>query len=250
VFRGRRGVVGRPGMESPAPAQPLSSNRPLAQLQAGYRLLRQMPEVGRFVVAYLCFGDAISSVIALSSTFLTHQLFDDNASKASSFLFSLILMVQFVALGGALVFVRLARRVGAKRAILVNLATWFLLILFAYAVLRNKAEAVVMGLVLGLLLGGATALARSLFAQMIPRGNEATFFGLFEVCSQGTAWLAPLLFTVVVQVTGSFHQAILSLMVLFVAGFLLLLRVDPEAAAREASALGSAGRGANGDELG
>lgn len=208
---------------------------PFAQLATGYRLLAQMPQTRRFVVAYICFGDAVSSVISLSSTYLTHELFGNSASRASTFLFALILMVQFVAIAGALLFTRLAHRVGTKGAILANLVVWFAVIAFAYAVLSSKAEAVVMGVVLALALGGSTALARSLFSRMIPAGCEATFFALFEVCSAGTSWLAPLIFTVVVNATGSFRQGILSLMALFVAGFLLLRRADTAEAEREAA---------------
>ena len=132
------------------------------------------------------------------------------------------------------VFARLAARIGTKRAVLINLVVWFSVIVFAYAILDSKAEAVVMGVIIGLALGGATALARSMFAQMIPRGSEATFFGLFEVCSQGTSWLAPLIFTIVVNTTGSFRQAILSLIIMFILGFVLLWRVDLAEAAGEA----------------
>jgi UMF1 family MFS transporter len=53
-------------------------------------------------------------------------------------------------------------------------------------------------------------------------GLEATFFGIFEVANQGTSWIAPLLFTVVVDATGSFRLAILSLLVLFLSGGILL----------------------------
>jgi len=214
---------------------------PFAQLGNGYRLLRQMPQTRRFVIAYICFGDAVSSVIALSSTYLTHELFGNSASRASTFLFALILMVQFVAIAGALAFTRLARRIGTKEAILVNLVVWFGVIAFAYAILNTKAEAVVMGAVLGLALGGSTALARSLFSRMIPAGCEATFFALFEVCSAGTSWLAPLIFTIVVNTTGSFRQGILSLMALFAAGFVLLRRADTAAAEREAAGAGTLG---------
>lgn len=209
---------------------------PFAQLGIGYRLLRQMPQTRRFVLAYICFGDAVSSVISLASTFLTHELFDDNASKASTFLFALILMVQFVAIAGALLFRRVARRIGTKRAILVNLVVWFGVIAFAYAVLDSKAEAVLMGAVLALALGGSTALARSLFSRMIPAGLEATFFALFEVSSAGTSWLAPLIFTIVVNATGSYRQGILALMILFIAGFVLLCWADTAEAEREAAA--------------
>lgn len=203
------------------------------RLRADLALLRTMPQTRRFVVAYLCFADAMSAVIALASTFLTHELFADNSTRASPFLFELILLIQFVAMAGAALSSRMARRIGTKRTVLVTLVIWCAVIVFAYAALHTEAEAVAMGVVIGVVLGGTTALARSLFARMVPAGREVTFFSLYEVCSKGTAWIAPLLFTIVVDVTGSFRQAILSLILLFALGLVLLLRTDTDTADRE-----------------
>jgi UMF1 family MFS transporter len=113
---------------------------------------------------------------------------------------------------------------------------WLGVIVYAWAGVHDKAEAVLAGIVIGVSLGISTPLARSLFAQMVPAGHEASFFSLYEVCNQGTAFMAPLLFTVVVNVTGSFRQAILSLVVLFAVGLFLLVRTDVDAAAAEAGA--------------
>ena len=201
---------------------------PWRQLWAGLRLLGSMRTTRRYLLAYLLFADGISSVIALSSTYITHELFGNSATRASTFLFTLILLIQFIAVAGSLVLARLAARFGAQRTIMGSLVVWCLIIIYAYAVLRTKAEAVGLGVVMGLVLGGSQALARSLYSQLIPAGLEATFFGLYEVANEGTAWIAPLLFTVVVNATGSYRQAILSLLVLFVAGSILLARTRLE----------------------
>jgi UMF1 family MFS transporter len=144
-------------------------------------------------------------------------------------------MIQFVAMAGALLFGRLARRIGAKRAILLSLGIWVCVILYAYAALDSKPAAIVAGIVIGIVLGGSQALARSVWSQLIPTGVEATLFGFYEVSTKGTSWIAPLLFTIVVNATGSYRQAILSLVVLFVAGAGLLATTDLEAAAGEAA---------------
>ena len=81
-----------------------------------------LPNTRRYLIAYLLFSDAISAVIGLSSTFITHELFGDSASRAATFLFALILLIQFVAMGGAILAARVAARIGAQRAILVSLA--------------------------------------------------------------------------------------------------------------------------------
>lgn len=212
--------------------------RGAAELWATLRELRGMPNAFRYLLAYLFFSDAVSAVISLSSTYITHELYDDNATRASTFLFSLILLIQFVAVAGSILVARIARRAGTKNTILGTLAVWSLVILYAYLQLRTTGQAVAMGVVLGLVLGGTQALARSLFSQLIPRGREATYFGLYEVCDRGTSWIAPLLFTIVVNATGSFRQAILSLLVLFVAGAVLLASSDIDRARAEAATAG------------
>jgi MFS transporter, UMF1 family len=215
-----------------APVLHTTARRRLAD---AVRLLGRLPHTRRYLIAYLLFSDAISAVIGLSSTFITHELFGDSASRAATFLFALILLIQFVAMGGAVVAARIAARIGAQRAILGSLVVWCVVISYTYLELRSKAQAVAIGIVIGIVLGGSQALARSLWAQLIPVGQEATFFGLFEVANEGTAWAAPLLFTIVVNATGSFRQAILSLLILFVAGGILLARTDIDAAIAESS---------------
>lgn len=206
----------------------------LRELRATLRALRGMPHAFRYLIAYLFFSDAISAVIGLSSTYITHELYGGSADDAATFLFSLILLIQFIAVGGSLLFARLARHIGTKPTVLVTLVVWCFVVVYAYAILHTKVQAVAMGVVIALVLGGSQALSRSLFAQMVPRGREATFFGLYEVCDRGTSWIAPLLFTIVVDVTGSFRQAILSLIALFVVGIVLLSLTDVDEARREA----------------
>lgn len=208
----------------------------LAQLRVAFRQLATMPNAARYLVAYLFFSDAISAVIGLSSLYITHELYDDNATKASPFLFGLILAIQFVAIAGSLLFARISRRAGEKRTIMLSLLIWCAVIVYAYAALHSTLQAAVMGVVIGLVLGGSQAISRSLFSQMIPAGREATFFGMYEICDRGTSWLAPLLFTVVVNATGSFRQAILSLIVLFAAGTVILATTDTDKARAEAQA--------------
>ena len=69
---------------------------------------------------------------------------------------------------------------------------------------------------------------------MIPKGQEAEYFSLYEVSDKGTSWLAPLMFGLALQFTGSYRAAILSLVVFFVAGLTLLAKVNVRRAAIEA----------------
>ncbi|MGZ7081130.1 MAG: MFS transporter, partial [Thermoanaerobaculia bacterium] len=107
-------------------------------------------------------------------------------------------------------------------------------IIYAYGFLETVAQAWIMGAVLATVLGGSQALSRSLFSQMIPAGHEAAFFGLYEITERGTSWVGPFLFGLVASVTGSYRQAILSLVVLLLAGMVTLLFTDTTRAVHDA----------------
>jgi UMF1 family MFS transporter len=153
-----------------------------------------------------------------------------------SFLIGLILMIQFVAFGGAHLFERMAAIVGAKRAILASLVIWTATIVYAYGWLQTTRQAWLMGIVIAMVLGGSQALSRSLFSQMIPPQHEASFFGVYEIAERGTSWIGPLVFGVVAAATNSYRDAMLSLIALFLGGIALLLLTDTERAIRDAAA--------------
>ena len=99
-----------------------------------------------------------------------------------------------MAVGGALLFERIALVLGTKNTILVSLVIWTGIVIYAYGFLQTIAQAWLMGAVLAMVLGGSQALSRSLYSQMIPSGHEAAFFGVYEITERGTSWIGPLLF--------------------------------------------------------
>jgi MFS transporter, UMF1 family len=120
----------------------------------------------------------------------------------------------------------MARSWGTKRTIMVSLCVWIVVIgaaFFVQAGQQTQFYALAAGI--GLVLGGTNALSRSLFSQMIPPGREAQYFSLYEVGERSTSWLGPLVFAGVGQATGSFRLAIISLVVFFVVGFVLMIFV-------------------------
>jgi UMF1 family MFS transporter len=172
-------------------------------------------------------------VIFASSAFLEQELFPGGNP---SFLLKIFVFVQFTAVIGALLFERLAYLINTKNAILVSLVIWAGVVIYAYGFLHTVPEAWVMAGVIAIVLGGSQALSRSLFSRMIPADKEASFFGLYEVSERGTSWMGPLLFSVVIARTGSYRQALLSLIVFFVVGLIGLLITNTDEAIRQASA--------------
>jgi len=189
----------------------------------------------RFLIAYLFYNDGIQTVILQSSVFISYELFTSKGlPEDSSFLLTIFLVAQISALVGAISFERLARVIGAKKTIIVSLIMWSGIVIYAYGFFAHRWQAFLLGSSIGLVLGAAQALSRSLYSQMIPRGREASFFGLYEISEKGTSWMGQLMFTIIVGATGSFRHAILGLIVFFVVGTVVLIFTDTTRAIHEA----------------
>ena len=190
--------------------------------------MRRYPQTLLFLAAFLVYNDAIQAVITLAGQFGSDYL------KIPMGLLTLaILMVQFVAFAGSFVFNWVAARMGAKQAICLALVLWILLMAGMFFV-KTTVHYFIAAAIVALIMGGSQALSRSLYSIMIPKGREAEYYSLYEVSDKGTSWLAPLIFGLTLQFTGSYQYAILSLVVFFIGGLLLLVRVDVAAASAEA----------------
>ncbi|HYX94739.1 MAG TPA: MFS transporter [Geodermatophilus sp.] len=188
------------------------------QLATTVREMRAFPLTLWFLGAYLLFNDGVQTVISLSATYATEEL-----GLEQSVLTGAILMVQVVAIGGALGLGRLAARYGARRTVLGALVAWIGVLVAAYFLQAGAVgQFYALAAVIGLVQGGTQALSRSLFSQLIPAGKEAEYYGFYEISDRGTSWLGPLAFGLTYQLTGSYRLAIVSLVVFFVAGFVAL----------------------------
>lgn len=220
----------------------LRRRRPLKEITAGEGLfskgfvqlfqtikdMRHYPQTLTFLVAYLIYNDAIQAVITLSGQYGSDYLRIPMESLTLA-----ILMVQFVAFAGAMAFNFIAAKIGGYRAVAASLVFWTLLMCGVFVV-RTTRDYFIAAAMVAIVMGGSQALSRSLYSLMIPKGKEAEYFSLYEISDKGTSWLAPLLFGLTLQFTGSYQWAILSLVIFFVGGLLVLGRVDVRRAAREA----------------
>lgn len=216
----------------PAKASPAGQNyvaSGFAQLRHTIKSARRYRQTLLFLIGYLLYNDGIQAVIALAAVFGKEELKLEEAT-----LVQVILMVQFVAFFGSLLFNWVAKITGGKRAIMISLVIWTGVLVYAYALLQNKLQFFILGAVIAIVLGGSQALSRSVYSLMIPKGQEAEYFSLYEVSDKGTSWLAPALFGLALVFTDSYRVAILSLVVFFIVGLALLVRVNVREAAIEA----------------
>jgi UMF1 family MFS transporter len=210
------------------PVQAPSQESPFSQFVVTLRDMRKVPMTLLFFVAYLLYNETIQTVIQMSSAYGQAELGLDLSTLTQA-----ILLVQFVAIGGSLLFERIARVIGAKYAIVVGLAGWAVVLVAAYAWVTSATGFYVLAAVIAVVLGGTQALSRSLFSVMIPPGKAAEYFALYEISDKGTSWLGPLAFAVALNLTHSYRVAILSLIIFLIVGLLLLLRVNVQRARAE-----------------
>ena len=208
------------------------------QLASTLRHVRGYPVTLTFLVAYLFFNDGIQTVIASASTFGVEELGFETGSVLATYL-----LVQFVAMFGALGFGRLAERYAAKPVILAGLVIWMGIVTVALFVPDGElVPFLLLGVAIGIVLGGTQALARSYYSLLIPRGYEAEYFSFYHAMERGTSWFGTLVFGLVYQLTDSYRPAIFALIAFFLLGGLLLTKVDTARGVREAgNALPKAG---------
>ena len=224
-----RGIRNRPAV-GVVPEQGSLVRQSFGQLFTTLKDLRNYPVTLTFLLAYLFYNDGIQTVIVSASTYGEKQL-----GFETSVLIATILLVQFVAFGGALLFGKAAERWGSKRVILVGLVVWMLVVTAAYFLPeKNIALFLVLAVGIGLVMGGTQALSRSFFSLLIPRGREAEYFSLYQAAERGTSWFGTLVFGLVHQWTDSYRPAIFALILFFVVGGALLAKVDVREGIREA----------------
>jgi UMF1 family MFS transporter len=209
------------------------------QLWGTLKEIKNFPETLKFLLAYFLYNDGIQTVIAIASTFAVAPLIRGGVGLDQSTLIIVILMIQFMAFFGALLWGKLANWFGAKQSIILSLVIWAGVTIYAYFGMKGDSRVVeffFLGACIAIVLGGSQAISRSLYAQIIPAGKQAEYYSFYEISDKGTSWFGPLLFGLVNQLTGSLRPAILSLIFFFIVGLCILPFVNVKKAMQDARA--------------
>jgi UMF1 family MFS transporter len=186
---------------------------------SGIKEILHQPRILLFLIAFLLFNDGIQTVISMAAQFGSEELKLPLETLQVS-----ILLVQIIAIFGALLFGKLAHSSSALQMLMLSLILWMSIIIYAYAFLPpgSSIHFYVLSGVIALVLGGSQSMARSIYSKIIPIGSESRYFGLYELTDRGSSWLGPLLFGISLQVSGSYRSALLALIVFFLLGIIFL----------------------------
>ena len=177
-------------------------------------------EPRKFLLSYLIYEDGVNTVIVFSSSLAATTFAFDQGE-----LIGLYLAVQVTALAGAFLLAKPTDAWGPKKVVTLSLVLWSFVAVGAFFV-ASKSQFWFVACTAGLGLGSVQAGTRAFFAQFIPKGKEAEYFGVYALVGKSSAILGPLVFGQVSAAFGSQRPAILSIAAFFIIGLLLLRRVN------------------------
>jgi UMF1 family MFS transporter len=189
--------------------------------------IKRYPELFKFLIAFWFFNDGINTIITMATTY------GKTIGIKTEDLILALVITQFVGIPCTLLFGKIAERLGSKLSLYISLIVYMLIVILGYF-MTSSIHFYILAFMVGIVQGGSQSIARSIFSQMVPAGRSAEFFGFLNVSSRFSSILGPFCFSMVSLLTGSGRTAILSLIVFFVVGILLLMKVNLEKGAKEA----------------
>ena len=184
------------------------------------RRIGDFKEMVKFLIAFLIYNDGVQTVIAMATIYGATEL-----KLGDGTLIGTLLMIQFVGIPGSIFFGWLAKKIGAKRTLLITLTIWSGVVIYAFF-MRGAAEFWILGVMVGLVMGGSQAISRSLYGLFVPREHSAEFFGFYAISNKFSSILGPLMFGLIGDLTGNIRNSILFLVTFFIVGMIILGTVD------------------------
>lgn len=173
-----------------------------------------------YMLAFFFYIDGVHTVISMSTTYGTSLGID------STQLILALLVTQFVAFPSAIAYGHLAGRFGTLRMIIIAVAAYVCIVLFAAFFLKTAAEFWVLALAVGLFQGGIQALSRSYFGRLIPKERANEYYGFFDIFGRYASVMGTLLVSVVTSLTGNPSLGVLSIGILLVIGLVMLVKLS------------------------
>jgi UMF1 family MFS transporter len=189
------------------------------QLRTTFKHIREMRVIGIFLLSYWLYIDGVDTIIRMAVKMGSSIGFE------TSDLIMALLMVQFIAFPAALLYNSFAQKIGVKNAVFIAIGGYAIATFLAYF-MTDRLHFFALAALIGIFQGGIQALSRSLYSRLIPKNREAEFFGFYNMLGKFAAVIGPLLMGYITLQTGNIRYGILSILILFILGALLLSKVD------------------------
>mgnify|MGYP006189958359 FL=1 len=195
------------------------------ELQIIWRSLRHNRQLKSYLRAFFVYSMAVQTVMLVATYFGIEEI-DWSGQDATTGLIISILLIQLVAIAGAMLTSRVALRIGNINTLVIINLIWIGICVYAFFISTPNEFYLAAGAV-GLVMGGIQALSRSTYSKMLPPEtlDTASYFSFYDVSEKIGIVIGMLLYGIIAQLTGSIRFSILFLIVFFVSGVILLLRV-------------------------
>lgn len=189
------------------------------RLWSTFKNIRQEKHIFLFLVAFFFYIDGIYTIIDMAVAYGTA------VGLETTGLLLALLLTQFVAFPFSILFGRLSSRYDTGLLIKICIGAYTLILIFAIF-LAHQWQFWTLAVFVGMFQGGVQALSRSYFGKIIPPEKSGEYFGLFDICGKGAAFMGTTLIAVGTQLSGNQSVGVGLLVIVFIIGMLLFIRAD------------------------
>ena len=207
------------------------------ELRNVWAQIKLMPLLKRFLTSYFFYNMGVQTIMVVAVLFARNEIEwgeGEAAEKAkTNALIVSILIIQFVGIAGSFLFSWLSRKVGNIKALMTSIAIWIFICVFTFAVVHTPVEFYIVAFLVGLVMGGVQALSRSTYSKFLPETEDHTsFFSFYDVIEKLGMILGTVSFGVISQVMGGMRASILSLIIFFIIGMIVLIPLTKKTVAK------------------
>jgi len=191
--------------------------------------LKQRLQLRRFLASYFMYNMGVQTVMIMAVPFATKAILWENEKQQQQSLIISILIIQFLGVAGAFMMSKLSSIIGNIKTIGLNIVIWAGICVYTYLLVDTPMEFYVVAACVGLVMGGIQAMSRSTYSKMLPETKDhASYFSFYDVSEKIGLAIGTTTFGLIEDVTGGIRNSVLSLILIFIVGFVLLLRVPKE----------------------
>lgn len=204
-------------------------------LKVGY-FIRTTKRLKRYLISFFIFSMGVQTVMLMAVLFAKKEVFNKPDSNEAGLIIA-VLLIQFIAIPGSLLFSRLSRSLGNLKTLGIALFTWVVCCAFAYYFVYDEINFYILASIVGFVMGGTQALSRSTYSKFLPETTDnASFFSFYDITEKIGIVIGMVIFGYVESSSGDMRLAVVALIAFFVIGFLALLFVPKKenAAIKEA----------------
>ncbi len=198
------------------------------ELNSVWKQIKQLPQLKQFLGGYFFYNMGVQTIMVVAVLFARNEIDwglgeDVEKTKTSSLIIS-ILIIQFVGIAGSFLFSWMSTKIGNIKSLMISIAIWIFICVYTYMEVRTPTQFYIVAFLVGLVMGGVQSLSRSTYSKFLPVTEDHTsFFSFYDVMEKLGMILGTVLFGVISQVMGGMRPSILSLIIFFIIGMLMLI---------------------------